>query len=105
MKKLTLEERITNIENRITKFESALVRERERELNNIINEDQDNSNPVTYKVLKRFYGALMDDADPAGLDSVIKACLKDKSYNKEMMLLLIMLKAITMYRADKPDKL
>lgn len=28
MKKLTLEERITNIENRITKFESALVRER-----------------------------------------------------------------------------
>lgn len=31
MKKLTLEERITNIENRITKFESALVRERERE--------------------------------------------------------------------------
>lgn len=103
MKKLTLEERITNIENRITKFESALVRE--RELNNIINEDQDNPNPVTYKILKRFYGALMDDADPAGLDSVIKACLKDKSYNKEMMLLLIMLKAITMYRADKPDKL
>lgn len=47
----------------------------------------------------------MDDADPAGLDSVTKACLKDKSYNKEMMLLLIMLKAITMYRADKPDKL
>lgn len=47
----------------------------------------------------------MDDADPAGLDSVIKVCLKDKSYNKEMMLLLIMLKAITMYRADKPDKL
>lgn len=74
-------------------------------LNNIINEDQDNPNPVTHKVLKRFYGALMDDADPAGLDSVIKACLKDKSYNKEMMLLLIMLKAITMYRADKPDKL
>lgn len=47
----------------------------------------------------------MDDADPAGLDSVIKACLKDKSYSKEMMLLLIMLKAITMYRADKPNKL
>lgn len=31
MKKLTLEDRITNLENRITKFESALVRERERE--------------------------------------------------------------------------
>ena len=105
MKKLTLEERINNLENRITKFESALVRERELTNIKIVNEDQDNANPVTYKVLKRFYGALMDDADPAGLDSVIKACLKDKSYNKEMMLLLIMLKAITMYRADKPDKL
>lgn len=105
MKKLTLEERINNLENRITKFESALVRERELANIKIVNEDQDNTNPVTHKVLKRFYGALMDDADPAGLDSVIKACLKDKSYNKEMMLLLIMLKAITMYRADKPDKL
>lgn len=30
MKKLTLEDRITNLENRITKFESALIRERER---------------------------------------------------------------------------
>lgn len=29
MKKLTLEERISSLENRITKFESALVRERE----------------------------------------------------------------------------
>lgn len=104
MKKLTLEERINNLENRIAKFETALTRERVTNIK-IVNEDQDNSNPVTYKVLKRFYGALMDDADPAGLDSVIKACLKDKSYNKEMMLLLIMLKAITMYRADKPDKL
>lgn len=76
----------------------------ERELDSIKvfnEEDKDNNNPVTYKVLKRFYGALMDDADPAGLDSVIKACLKDKSYSKEMMLLLIILKAITMYRADK----
>ena len=31
MKKLTLEQRIINLENRITKFESALIRERERE--------------------------------------------------------------------------
>ena len=31
MKKLTLEERVNNLENRITKFGSALVRERERE--------------------------------------------------------------------------
>lgn len=43
----------------------------------------------------------MGDAEPAGLDSVIKACLKDKSCSKEMLLLLIVLKAIIMYRADK----
>ena len=78
----------------------------ERELDSIkvFNEedkDKDNPNPVTYKVLKRFYGALMSDENPAGLDSVIKACLKDKSYSKETLLLLIVLKAVIMYRADK----
>lgn len=31
MKKLTLEERVTNLENCLTKFETSLTRERERE--------------------------------------------------------------------------
>ena len=34
LKKLTLEERINNIENRIRKLESVLMREREREMIN-----------------------------------------------------------------------
>lgn len=100
MKKLTLEERINNLENRIQKFETTLISA--HDLNNIVNEeDKNNDNPITYKVLNRFYRAIMDDADPACLDTVIKACFNKKSTNKESLLLLILLKAITMYRADK----
>ena len=36
LKKLTLEDRVNNIENRIRKLESVLIREREREMITVV---------------------------------------------------------------------
>lgn len=42
-----------------------------------------------------------DSGDISGLDSIIKKCLTDKSISNEGLLLLIMLRAITVYNSNK----
>lgn len=101
MKKLTLEDRVNNLEKCVCRLETALERERESRNKVICEDDKNNEDPLTHKALHRFYSSLINDADPSGLDSVIKACINNETYDKENLLLLIILKAITMYRADK----
>ena len=98
MKKLTLEDRVSNLEKHICRLQSELMSDSKHKV--ICEEDESDKDPLTRKALRRFYGALINDSDPAGLDSVIKSCFNNESYSKENLLLLIMLKAITMYRAD-----
>lgn len=99
MKNLTLEERINNLERCVCRLESALMEDSKRKV--IYEDDASDKDQLTYKALRRFYTALINDSDIAGLDNIIKACFANKSYDKGRLLLLIILKAITMYRSDK----
>ena len=115
LKKLTLEGRVNNIENRIRKLESVLMRardrERERDDNRYVlfddkqiafyEDDKSDKNQLSRETLRRFYTALINGTVPASLDSTIKSCFNSESSSNEMLLMLIILKAITMYNADK----
>lgn len=111
LKKLTLEDRVNNIENRIRKLESVLMRDRERDNNRytllddkqiaFYEDDKSDKNQLSRETLRRFYTAFINGTVPASLDSTIKSCFNSESYSNEMLLMLIILKAITMYNADK----
>ena len=111
LKKLTLEDRVNNIENRIRKLESVLIRERERDDNRcalfddkqiaFYEDDKSDKNQLSRETLRRFYTAFINGTAPASLDSTIKSCFNSESSSKEMLLMLIILKAITMYNAGK----
>ena len=111
LKKLTLEDRVNNIENRIRKLESVLMRDRERDNNRyalfddkqiaFYEDDKSGKNQLSRETLRRFYTAFINGTVPASLDSTIKSCLNSESSSNEMLLMLIILKAITMYSTDK----
>ena len=111
LKKLTLEDRVNNIENRIRKLESVLMRDRERDNNRytllddkqiaFYEDDKSDKNQLSRETLRRFYTAFINGTAPASLDSTIKSCFNSESSSNEMLLMLIILKAITMYNADK----
>ena len=113
LKKLTLEDRVNNIENRIRKLESVLIRERERERDDnrcvlfddkqiaFYEDDKSDKNQFSRETLRRFYAAFMNGTVPASLDSTIKSCFNSQSSSNEMLLMLIILKAITMFNANK----
>ena len=107
LKKLTLEERVNNIENRIRKLESVLMRDDNRYvlLDNkqiaFYEDDKSDKNQLSRETLRRFYTAFMNGTVPASLDSAIKSCFNSESSSNEMLLMLIILKAITMYNSDK----
>ena len=111
LKKLTLEDRVNNIENRIRKLESVLMRDRERDDNRYVlfddkqiafyEDDKSDKNQLSRETLRRFYTAFINGTVPASLDSTIKSCFNSESSSNEMLLMLIILKAITMYNADK----
>lgn len=111
LKKLILEDRVNNIENRIRKLESVLMRERERDDKRcalfdekqitFYEDDKSDKNQLSRETLRRFYTALINGTAPASLDSTIKSCFNSESSSNEMLLMLIILKAITMYNSDK----
>lgn len=111
VKKLTLEDRINNIENRIRKLESVLMRDRESDDNRyalfddkqiaFYEDEKSGKNQLSRETLRRFYTAFINGTAPASLDSTIKSCFNSESSSKEMLLMLIILKAITMYNAGK----
>ena len=113
LKKLTLEGRVNNIENRIRKLESVLMRARDRERDDnryvlfddkqiaFYEDDKSDKNQLSRETLRRFYTAFINGTVPASLDSTIKSCFNSESSSNEMLLMLIILKAITMYNADK----
>ena len=111
LKKLTLEDRVNNIENRIRKLESVSMRDRERDDNRYVlfddkqiafyEDDKSDKNQLSRETLRRFYTAFINGTVPASLDSTIKSCFNSGSSSNEMLLMLIILKAITMYNADK----
>lgn len=111
LKKLTLEDRVNNIENRIRKLESVLMRERERDDKRcalfdekqiaFYEDDKSDKNQLNRETLRRFYTAFINGTVPASLDSTIKSCFNSESSSNEMLLMLIILKAITMYNSDK----
>lgn len=109
LKKLTLEDRVNNIENRIRKLESVLMRERDDSRYALFDDkqiafyedDKSDKNQLSRETLRRFYTALINGTAPASLDSTIKSCFNSESSSKEMLLMLIILKAITMYNSDK----
>ena len=111
LKKLTLEDRVNNIENRIRKLESVLMRDRERDNNRytllddkqiaFYEDDKSDKNQLSRETLRRFYTAFINGTVPASLDSTIKSCFNSESSSNEMLLMLIILKAVTMYNADK----
>ena len=111
LKKLTLEDRVNNIENRIRKLESVLMRDRERDDNRYVlfddkqiafyEDDKSDKNQLSRETLRRFYTAFINGTVPASLDSTIKSCFNSESSSNEMLLMLIILKAITMYNAGK----
>ena len=108
LKKLTLEDRVNNIENRIRKLESVLMRARDRERDDnryalfddkqiaFYEDDKSDKNQLSRETLRRFYTAFINGTVPASLDSTIKSCFNSESYSNEMLLMLIILKAITM---------
>lgn len=109
LKKLILEDRVNNIENRIRKLESVLMRERDDKRCTLFDEkqitfyedDKSDKNQLSRETLRRFYTALVNGAAPSSLDSTIKSCFNSESSSNEMLLMLIILKAITMYNSDK----
>lgn len=109
LKKLTLEDRVNNIENRIRKLESVLIRDRDDNRYALFDDkqiafyedDKSNKNQLSRETLRRFYTAFINGTAPASLDSTIKSCFNSESSSNEMLLMLIILKAITMYNADK----
>ena len=109
LKKLTLEDRVNNIENRIRKLESVLMRERDDNRYVLFDDkqiafyedDKSDKNQLSRETLRRFYTALINGTAPASLDSTIKSCFNSESSSNEMLLMLIILKAITMYNAGK----
>ena len=109
LKKLTLEDRVNNIENRIRKLESVLMRERDDNRYVLFDDkriafyedDKSDKNQLSRETLRRFYTAFINGTAPASLDSTIKSCFNSESSSNEMLLMLIILKAITMYNADK----
>ena len=111
LKKLTLEDRVNNIENRIHKLESVLMRDIERDDNRYVlfddkqiafyEDDKSDKNQLSRETLRRFYTAFINGTVPASLDSTIKSCFNSESSSNEMLLMLIILKAITMYNAGK----
>ena len=108
LKKLTLEERINNIENRIRKLESVLISgdscrgglsdDKQR---TFYEDDKGDKGQLSRETLRRLYTAFINGTVPASLDSTIKSCFNSESSSKEMLLMLIILKAITMYNAGK----
>ena len=111
LKKLALEDRINSIENRIRKLESVLMREIERDDNRLVlfddkqiafyEDDKSDKNKLSRETLRRLYTAFINGTVPASLDSTIKSCFNSESSSNEMLLMLIILKAITMYNAGK----
>ena len=109
LKKLTLEERINNIENRTRKLESVVMRERDDNRYALFDDkqiefyedDKSDKNQLSRETLRRFYTAFINGTVPASLDSTIKSYLSSEQSSKEMLLMLIILKAITMYNAGK----
>ena len=108
LKKLTLEERINNIENRIRKLESVLISgdscrvgvsdDKQR---TFYEDDKGDKDQLSRETLRRLYTAFINGTVPASLDSTIKSCFSSESSSKEMLLMLIILKAVTMYNAGK----
>ena len=108
LKKLTLEERISNIENRIRKLESVLISgdgchggvsdDKQR---TFYEDDKGEKDQLSRETLRRLYTAFINGTVPSSLDSTIKSCFNSESSSKEMLLMLIILKAITMYNAGK----
>ena len=115
LKKLTLEDRVNNIENRVRKLESVLMIERDDNRDVLFDDkqiafyeddksdksDKSDKNQLSRETLRRFYTAFINGTVPASLDSTIKSCFNSESSSNEMLLMLIILKAITMYNADK----
>ena len=111
LKKLTLEDRVNNIENRIRKLESVLMRDRDRDNNRytllddkqiaFYEDDKSDKNQLSRETLRRFYTAFINGTVPASLDSTIKSCFNSESSSNEMLLMKIILKTITMYNAGK----
>ena len=109
LKKLTLEDRVNNIENSIRKFESVLMRVRDDNRYTLFDDKQtafyedDKSDKIQLnrETLRRFYTAFLNGTVPASLDSTIKSCFNSESSSNDMLLMLVILKAITMYNSDK----
>ena len=103
LKKSILEDRVNNIENRIRKLESVLMRDRERDDKQIAfyEDDKSDKNKLNRETLRRFYTAIINGTAPASLDSTIKSYFNSVSSSNDTLLMLIILKAITMYNADK----
>ena len=103
LKKLTLEDRVNNIENRIRKLESSLMNN-DNNCGGVLDDkripfyedDKSNKNQLSRETLRRFYTALINGTVPASLDSTIKSCFNSESSSNEMLLMLIILKAVTM---------
>lgn len=64
-------------------------------------DDKSGKSQLSRETLRRFYTALINGNAPASLDSTIKSCFNSESSSNEMLLMLIILKAITMYNSDK----
>lgn len=111
LKKLTLEERLNNIENRIRKLESVLMSDDsscgvvgfvlDYKQRAVFEDGKNGKDQFSRETLRRFYTAFMNGTVPASLDSTIKSCFNSQSSSNEMLLMLIILKAITMFNANK----
>ena len=64
-------------------------------------DDKNDKDQLSREALRRLYTAFVNGTVPASLDSTIKSCFNSESSSKEMLLMLIILKAITMYNAGK----